>query len=277
MAHGCSHSATDWFPPSADCPQCLGLPEETTFTDFVLNQRFIAISISSSNRQRKCWRPQIDLNPVKDILSKFKSEHQIESLPLYAFGASSGGAFVGAMAMNQDLVGSLNLKGVIVQIMAVSVDPNAIRESLAVPVMYIPMVKDGRTLEAVHEQMDFLKDSLSTMCEVKALPIDSLYFHHRIGGRVTAEISKKIYGGFKENGYLDDEDLLKEDPRRSDWREIVKKSVGLETLKKLKDSLIGDESAISEEMNVAFSFHELTTQCNQEMMQFIESIEKKAG
>jgi len=245
--------------------------------EFVVNHRFIAISISSTDRSRKCWRPQLDLDPVMHILSDFKSEHHIESLPLYAFGGSSGGAFVGAMAMERKLVTALNLRGVVVQIMSIHADSKQLRQSLSAPVLFIPMVRDQGTLQRVHGQVDSMKDSLSTICEVEALPIGPLYFHRRIGGAMTAELSTKIYGGLKSNGFLDEDNLLKEDPRRSEWRESVKESLGLDTLRRIKDNLVGDKSAISEEMNVAFSFHELTTQCNEEMLRFIESIEHRDG
>lgn len=36
IAHGCSHAAHDWWPPSAACPQCLGLPEEVAQTQQAL-------------------------------------------------------------------------------------------------------------------------------------------------------------------------------------------------------------------------------------------------
>lgn len=275
MAHGCSHSATDWFPKSPHCPQCLGLPEERALTEFVLKQKMIVISISSQDRQSKCWNLRGDIETVMSILSEFKKEHHIESLPLYAFGASSGGQFVGAMGTDSAFSTKLNLKGVIVQISAIGIDSKQLSQKLSVPVMYIPMARDQRLLEIVREQMSVLKkedpNTISRVCEVKALPIDSMYFHQRIGGKVTKEISEKIYDGLNEKGHLDKDGFLMADPRRSSWRDIVKKSVDLGIL---SDGLKADSSPISEEMNVAFAMHELAAQCTEEMMGFIEAIEK---
>jgi len=274
VAHGCSHSATDWFPPSPHCPQCLGLPEERSLVRAVLEHRFIALSISSQNRMNRCWRAPSDSDPVRQILVDFKKEHHIESLPVYAFGASSGGSFVGSMAIDAEIVSAVNLKGVVVQISTIGLDPDKVADALAVPVLFVPMTRDLRTLHIVQRQIEFLKKSdpgsLSAICQVGPIPIDPLFFHHRIGGKLTAEISQKIYGALKQNGYLDAEGLVVEDPRRSSWRDIVAQSAGLQTF----DGLKADESAISEEMNVAFSMHELTSQCNEEMMRFILSIEE---
>lgn len=36
IAHGCSHAARDWWPPSHACPHCLGLPEEVAQTQQAL-------------------------------------------------------------------------------------------------------------------------------------------------------------------------------------------------------------------------------------------------
>lgn len=36
VSPGCSHAATDWWPPSPACPSCLGLPEEVAQTQQAL-------------------------------------------------------------------------------------------------------------------------------------------------------------------------------------------------------------------------------------------------
>lgn len=36
VAHGCTHAAHDWWPPSPACPHCLGLPEEVAQTQQAL-------------------------------------------------------------------------------------------------------------------------------------------------------------------------------------------------------------------------------------------------
>lgn len=285
MAHGCGGSAVNWYPPNSECPQCVGLPEEKSFENFVAKNNFISIAITSTNRESKCWNPQIDTQMVRDILLDFKKEHHIESLPLYAFGGSSGGSFVGSMATNSDIVKALNLKGVIVHIAFIGpngVAPETLPDSLAVPVLFAPMVRDTRTMDIVEQQMDNLKkkdpDTLSSICTIHPLSIDEMYFHHRIGGKVDAVFSKRMYDGLKENGYLDEEGLLLDDPRRSSWIDIMEKKVGWsvfwhspETVD--KSLMIPLGMAISEEMNVAFSMHEMSTQCNEQIKQFIESIE----
>lgn len=274
VANGCSHSATDWFPPSPKCPHCRGLPEETSMVHFFLGHSFVVIvqSLSSKGREHRCWRSQRDTDAVTDTLLNFKRELRIEALPLYAFGEESGGKFVGSMATNDEVVAAVNLKGVIVQFSTIGIAPHRLQRALSVPVLFPAMARDERTLSFVRRQIALFKKrdsgSVSAICEMAPIKTDSLYFHHRIGGRMTAEISKNIFDGLKQDGYLDEHGFLVEDPRRSSWRECVAQSVG-------PGGLGLDESAILEEMNVAFSMHELKDKCEEQTLRFIQSIENK--
>eukprot|EP01052_Picozoa_sp_SAG31_P016117 SAG31_NODE_1056_length_10132_cov_2.873816_4_plen_192_part_00 len=45
MAHGCSHGAYDFWPPTDDCPHCLGLPEEVAL---------VSNGLVSCNPTRQC-------------------------------------------------------------------------------------------------------------------------------------------------------------------------------------------------------------------------------
>jgi hypothetical protein len=51
LAHGCSHSATDWWPKSQSCPQCIGLPVERSIVEAALNHGYLAVALSSFNRR----------------------------------------------------------------------------------------------------------------------------------------------------------------------------------------------------------------------------------
>ena len=259
FAHGCSHSATDFFASSSSCPQCLGLPEERNLIKFFLSHKYIVITISSQNRDHKCWNPMADTRPVQEVISVFKREYGIEQLPVYAFGASSGGGFVGSFIINQDFVKELNLKGVFVQISVVRMDVKDLFEEIQVPIMFIPMIMDKHLSNMVDDQLKILSmngDELSRKCGLFPLPIDETFFYRQIGdkdgGNMNIDLSKAVYLKLKENDYLDVKGYLNVDPRRSDWRNAV--NMVLKD-KNVDDTLIADESAISEEMNVAWAIH----------------------
>ena len=56
FAHGCSHQATDFWPPSTPgCPDCLGLPIEVAIRKVVLARGYAFVAASSTDRQSKCW------------------------------------------------------------------------------------------------------------------------------------------------------------------------------------------------------------------------------
>merc|ERR1712025_474982 len=137
----------------------------------------------------------------------------------YAFGASSGGAFVGSLATNLKFIEEVALEGSIIQISAINIGDYADFETkVFIPVMFIPMSKDKRTLGIVTKQVEILKEKgneelkLSTVCEVAEAAIDSFYFYRRIGGSLRSELSKKLHNALKQNGFLNDQDFLIEDP-----------------------------------------------------------------
>ena len=55
LAHGCSHSGSDWWPSSARCPHCLGLPEEVRVRRAALARGYAVVAVTSFNRNSKCW------------------------------------------------------------------------------------------------------------------------------------------------------------------------------------------------------------------------------
>ncbi len=56
VAHGCSHSATDWWPKSTACMKCTGLPVEMNIVrEAIYAHKFAVIAVNSMNRVHKCW------------------------------------------------------------------------------------------------------------------------------------------------------------------------------------------------------------------------------
>ncbi|KAL3604195.1 hypothetical protein D5086_005054 [Populus alba] len=97
VAHGCDGRAANFWDRSSSCPNCIGLPEERLLVLHALARKFAVITISSAGR---CWTFGEERLIVKNIIQWWAQTHNLESLPLVALGASSGGYFVSALATN---------------------------------------------------------------------------------------------------------------------------------------------------------------------------------
>lgn len=60
----------------------------------VVQRGHVAVAISSTDREEKCWDHEVngsDLVAIPKILNKLHKDLDLGKLPIYAFGASSGG------------------------------------------------------------------------------------------------------------------------------------------------------------------------------------------
>ena len=97
--HGCGHGAADWALQSERCPDCIGLPEELAVVKRALAAGFAVVAIDSIDRATKCWHPQHDgpmIAEVVEVLREDKARRWAD-LPVFAFGASSGGSMAAAL------------------------------------------------------------------------------------------------------------------------------------------------------------------------------------
>jgi len=247
LAHGCGHSMEDWWPLSEDqCPKCIGLPEERAIVKIALDHQLVTIAASSMG---SCWGVA-DGPRITNILMKFESEYG--KIPIYAFGASSGGEFVASFLPQAMTNTKLVLSGYISQIMS-TYPP----ESNVVPGVYITMDRDkmsqsnaDKIIETVHQA----KQIRNKHIRLSPLPLSNLFFYDRINdpSLFTKDVSSEIVKALNEAGILDKDGFLKEDPRRSNWRTILRPVVPE------ADSLVADRSAVSEVLNVAWAMHEMS-------------------
>ncbi|KIY93299.1 hypothetical protein MNEG_14663 [Monoraphidium neglectum] len=157
VAHGCNHAATDWLPKSDACPRCTGLPEETNIT-------------------RTALRRGIAVVAVKAALGKLLEREGLDGLPLYALGASSGGAFALALASE------VELDGVCSQVMAHPAMEHLARAAIDAfgrypPTAFVLMPRDERTAGAVQanaaalkSKVRWLKAQPGRVCSAQAHP-----------------------------------------------------------------------------------------------------------
>jgi len=278
LAHGCAHSATDFWMPG-------GLPEEVKIVETALHVFQLAVvAVSSSNRRSKCWNTQVDAKRVAKVLhhligapmTNVVGDHPpdpdlLRGLPLYAFGASSGGAFVSSDAfaaaiaeeisvMDVERGGSVSkgLSGYVCQIAAPRTPPPK-----GVSAVYITMGRDTRTQARVekitatitqpHQHQEEQEQEHSSRVEhisVNPLPITDRFFADRIPYLLgdQFELSKQMRSALYDADLIDSDGYLHDDPRQEGekWRTVLKSFAD-----RIGDSLVPDESPLSEVMNVA--------------------------
>lgn len=284
VAHGCSHSATDWWPRSDSCPLCIGLPIEVSIVKAALRRRLLVVAISSADRGRKCWR-QTDAPRVHDVIAHIYKTIVLPVLPrpapaaaagaarppLFMLGASSGGAAVGAFAM----LGSgqpmrfpyLHTAALCVQISAVHPVPGAVLP----PAMFMLMERDSRTMEAVQALLPQLgsADHQVRRCAPRPIAADFFLRHGAVSSAAESALLQEalLRGGFIDSTTL----MLVDDPRHTDWRSAVQQAMSAASAQHpalAAQSLVADESPISELINVAWAQHEITDESIEEVLDF---------
>ena len=123
FAHGCSHSATDWWPKSSNCESCIGLPIERTIIEEALRNGYLALAQNSHNRKRKCWDSADFPRTVTALQYLIANFNLPSNINIHLFGASSGGGFVGKLTLQTLRQGTIPVKIVsaVVQVMTLRI------------------------------------------------------------------------------------------------------------------------------------------------------------
>jgi hypothetical protein len=257
LAHGCSHSMTDWFPQSSACPDCIGLPEEMAIVKLSLEKlQVMVVAMSSLDRKgSKCW----SWNDGPVVAKMLLALSAYFGVPVLAFGASSGGGFVSSIlpkAMEQQAGGAL--KGYISQIFADS-------RASQMPSVFVTMNHDEVTDRNAQELVvTFQKKGIPARhVRLASFPLKEYFFSERID-KVDQDLSKQMFQDLRHAKMVDNDDMLVEDPRRSDWRSVLGSSAA-----KVGDSMVPDASPLSEVMNVAWGMHEMTRDGVKDAVEFL--------
>lgn len=109
IAHGCGHSALDFWPKSPQCLNCVGLPEERRIVTKALTRGYFVVAVSSAGQDHGgCWDVKVDAKKVMRVLSLIKKKHSnLRTAPIFALGASSGGHMVAALGSRLHDIGGL--------------------------------------------------------------------------------------------------------------------------------------------------------------------------
>ena len=256
VAHGCSHSHTDfWLSSPSVCPECLGLPEELAIVDMALLHGLVVVAVSSHDRKSKCWSFQ-DGSIVAKVVLELGQRLKLGDKPIFAFGASSGGSFVGS-----SLVKALGdrLNGFIAQIAAPQPDLKTAR-----PGVYITMNRDVRSDHSAEAAVQKMKEGGVQAKHIRLGPValNDRFFSDRI--HVYNQVqSEKMVQALRDAKMLDTSGMLKDSPRVSSWRSIVRPLVDK------SDTLRADASPVSEVMNVAYGQHEMSRDGVEEALRFL--------
>lgn len=279
MLHGCSHQGTDWWPKNS-CSRCVGLPEELRISETALRRGHIPIAVTSQDRETGCWTPPDMLRIESAVQHVYKVEELApETTPLYAFGASSGGAMVGRLAESY-VIGRQFMKCRIPQIMrtttTVSFSSKLQNGSAATwqapPSLYIHMPRDRHTSRLVAANVKTLQQNgiIATEVHCKPLQIKDDFFSSRLSN-ISANTSKALVAAYKAEGLLDSNSYLSEEPRMSSWRIVVERTREKLEPGAMQDLLVADASPLSEVMNVAYASHEMCATFATEMLEFCEN------
>uniref|UniRef100_A0A7S0SD81 Uncharacterized protein n=1 Tax=Mantoniella antarctica TaxID=81844 RepID=A0A7S0SD81_9CHLO len=293
LAHGCNHAATDFFPRCAQCPKCTGLPEETALVGKARARGYAVVAVSSVGR---CWSGAADVPRVKRAIDAVVAKNvHLAGKPVFAFGVSSGGAFVGILPF------FTAVDGIIAQISSVrlpKLDNFSLAEELRAqggrgdfpPVVFSHMARDeltGKLIDGAKKYLERMGTPVR-ITELSPLPIHDGFFAARIhaasgdglgavgvggaGGAIGAETSAAMAGALRQADMLDARGFLAEDPRASNWRDALEPLAAA-------DSLQPDKSALSEVLNVAYALHEVSSDRFDEDVTWLEvkAEEAKAG
>ncbi|KAL4536941.1 hypothetical protein Ndes2526A_g06440 [Nannochloris sp. 'desiccata'] len=274
--HGCNHAAGDVFPQSTRCPKCLGLPEEQRTRKLAVNHHSLAVvaisSLQATHEGKGCWDPQHGTTPGQDDLSSVAAiienliadhEPQLQKLPIYALGVSSGGS----LALLLPKV--MQLAGICSQIMAIY--PQELESVLNTstrlqqkerhfkypPTIFMHMPRDIHTASYVKQDVAALQSAHIPVevAETAARPLTSNFLTLHSDGQISHNLAIGIVGALQLHNLLDTKGFLVNDPRKSrgEWVKAV------EPVTENFLSLEPDKSPLMTLMNVAFAGHEIIT------------------
>ncbi|KAG2499115.1 hypothetical protein HYH03_002699 [Edaphochlamys debaryana] len=285
FCHGCNHGAIDLWPKSESCPQCIGLPEEMNITLHSLLRGYAVVAVSSRARTRsRCWQSfwgggggedyasgeelTTDWQRVKRVLDTLLPREGLSRLPLFALGGSSGGGFV------------LGLPGVMPgRIMGgppgIAKDYKLVSGETYPPTMFVHMPRDTHIGQLVSMDVEDMRKEGVVVREVRVhpQPLTPLYLAQRCAPEIDEPTSRAIHEAFRAADYIDAAGHLRHNPRAApSWRRLLAGAQvpGLDRLR-----LESDASPLSEELNLLFAGHELTSETTTDMLDFLEGARRQ--
>lgn len=256
FAHGCHHSAGDLWPPTVDCPRCLGLPEEMRLRAAVLGRKLALIAVSSLDRTgKRCWaevKKDKGAN-VAAIVRYWMKRENLEDKPLYVMGASSGGQLALTLPVIME-----EISGVYAQVRGV--DDSLFQSSKHKPyppTAFVHMPRDQDNAKIISQNIKTLKKLGTPTLEIKIRPRPvTVSFLTERSPLIDTAAANAIIEALQEAGIATANGTLLEPPRpvTSVWAPIAQSKPEVGNL-----SFVLDESHVGELVNVAWAKHELVS------------------
>eukprot|EP00823_Brevimastigomonas_motovehiculus_P002645 TRINITY_DN1593_c1_g1_i1.p1 TRINITY_DN1593_c1_g1~~TRINITY_DN1593_c1_g1_i1.p1 ORF type:complete len:334 (+),score=47.81 TRINITY_DN1593_c1_g1_i1:39-1040(+) len=277
LFHGCSHSAIDFFQQ----------PEDRYILKQALKARLGVVAFSALD---SCWSETWPVHENRDVIHVQRAvrsfmqnhAHSFGKLPLFGFGASSGGSFVSILARS----GALGFTGVIIQI-----SPGnslAFRESTSPslasfpPTAFIYMKGDLHWASA--SNINAIAARLKSnhvpvrVYSCSSHPLNPNYFFRRMDADLftgmSESVSERLVDFIRRSNFLSNDLYLQDDPRDSDIISLLRSH--LQSLLPALSSHSIEQlwlPAFFEMLNVAFGRHELTSQHFVSALKFIRQDE----
>ncbi|CAN6237643.1 unnamed protein product [Urochloa humidicola] len=271
-APGCTIRATDFFDASPGCPRCAGLPEERRFTAAALARGYAVLAVSS---RAECWSLDAagsgggggegeggsELAAVESIIKWWTTEEhpQLAGLPLVGVGASSGGYFLSALAAR--------VKFSSVAVMIAEGVYGAMRDIPAgyPPALFVHMPKDAERAALVAESMGKLRAEHVDVREIRCgdFAVSTELLAERVPG-LSRAVAGALVDVLRRKGFVDEKGFLKDDGRSTPWKKAAEEA-------KVLPEGFHLERHVTEELNVAYAYHEFTSLKNAEIFEWFES------
>ncbi|KAD2393368.1 hypothetical protein R6Q59_012314 [Mikania micrantha] len=255
LAHGCNGKAANFWDKSTNCDHCVGLPEERAIVLEAIARKFAVIAVSSKG---KCWSLMKETLVVERIIKWWVKKQNLESLPLVALGASSGGYFVSMLASK------MKFSSIVVMIAEGVFDQIDVTEHYP-STLFVHMPKDKRRKKMIDANLEIMRRKGVDVAEVQCLelPLTPRFLADRVLG-LDLKNSVQLFNLFKEKGFIDKNGYLINDGRVIPWKEAMS-----ERKISLPNKLF--VNYIQEELNLAFAYHEMTSLQSLQIFNWYES------
>ena len=243
------------------------------------------LAVVAFEKEGSCWSSSNDLDVSIDIgtewIDKYLAERcgedfaKINKMPIFGFGASSGGSFVaevaGATAKQQQEEEGTTKEGF--QLAAINVQIMTPHVAIHTPTVFKVMSRDEFTLQGVEDMVSELKrgdiPTLLIKTQPKRMTAEYLLDRFQIDKQFTKEIAKGIVGDLQQMGAIAEDGELIQNPRSIDLDPLFVKypkaaggafGVSSELWEMMTPSERDDASQLwlVEELNVAYDQHEIT-------------------
>jgi len=283
LFHGCSHQAGDFFTRQEvtrglGCEKCLGLPAERSIVKTLINRNYVAVAITSKNKQTKCWGDE-DVSRVAGVVEHIYRalNSNTEEIPLYVLGASSGGYFTFTFTFDGFKEYGIKVAGIVCQIATITSDAITRDEFQKMkvspirppPTIFNAMFRDAYTAMLNERAMRVYRTLQIPCIEYVAYPKalkDDYFVKH---GDLTPTKSAHLVRVLKKTGILNEFNEVIHNPRggKSHWRKMARYIISSEV-----DKLEADKSPVSQAMNIAYSEHEITSEYMTENLNWLEEV-----